>query len=512
MSKPQFSLTNFLPPGPVAASWIDDLTTPFPLLMGPFESGKTTSAIFKGPYWSTRVMPPCQDGVIRVKGTVIRDQFRPLYRTTLPSWFKWFPKDYPGSKFTGGDDRPANHKIRYQMPGGVILELDVDFYAVAGHRLEELLRGYETSWCWMNETDLLTDDVPGYMYGRCGRYPSPGLLPAHFQAKLQRGEWTLPRQVFGDLNPPDIEHWVYKRCVEHADQWPGYKLFRQPGGRSGRHENARFVSAAKYDEMARANSGDPLLIRRMVDGEFGYSRDGEPVYPEFNEDVHVASADLEPVPELPLIIGIDGGMGLHPAASLHQALPNGQWRQLDEVYIGRAGGDRFIEALLTTLEARYLRCPTLRAFIDPSAFYGADKDSGEMTFVDKLSKALGVVVDPAPSNELGFRHDAVRQLLRHTVDGRTPGFLVNKRCRMSIAGFVSYYRFLKRDPRATVTLDPTPQKNEHSHVHDAIQYAALGGRGYALVMAKGAAAGRVQMNNLAPGHTLLASGFDVMRV
>jgi hypothetical protein len=29
------------------------------------------------------------------------------------------------------------------------------------------------------------------------------------------------------------------------------------------------------------------------------------------------------------------------AASLHQALPNGQWRQLAEVYIGRAGGDRF---------------------------------------------------------------------------------------------------------------------------------------------------------------------------
>ena len=509
--KPEHSLTAFLPPGPVAAAWINDLTTPFPLIMGPFESGKTTSAIFKGPYWSTRVMPPCSDGVIRVKGTVIRDQFRPLYRTTLPSWFKWFPKDYPGSKFTGGDDRPANHKIRYQLPGGVILDMDVDFYAVSGHRLEELLRGYETSWCWMNEADLLTEDVPGYMFGRCGRYPSPGLLPDVYQQRLARGEWMMPRQVYGDMNPPDIEHWAYKRCVEEHEQWPGYKLYRQPGGRSGKHENARFVSTAKYHEMAAANKGDPLLIRRMVDGEFGYTRDGQPVYPEFSEELHKADKPLEPVPELPLIIGLDGGQGLHPAATLHQAMPNGQWRTLDECYIGRAGGDRFIEALLDLLEQRYRSCAQLMAFIDPSAFYGADKEAGELTFVDKLSKALGCVVDPAPSNELGLRHDAVRQTLRHMVDGRTPGRLVSPRCRMLIAGYVSYYRYLRRHPGASQTYDPQPQKNEHSHIHDSDQYAILGTRGRHLVMAKGAAAGRPQMGRSAPGPTTLAHGFDPMR-
>lgn len=509
--RPEFSLTNFVPPGPVAAAWIADLTTPFPLIMGPFESGKTTSAIFKGPYWSTRAMPPCQDGVIRVKGTVIRDQFRPLYRTTLPSWFKWFPKDYPGSKFTGGDDRPANHKIRYQLPGGVILDLDVDFYAVAGHRLEELLRGYETSWCWLNETDLVTDDVPGYMFGRCGRYPSPALLPASYQNKLASGEWTMPRQVFGDLNPPDIEHWVYKRCVEDTEKWPAYKLYRQPGGRSGKHENARFVSAAKYHQMAEANKGDPLLVRRMVDAEFGYSRDGEPVYAEFNDELHVAKAPIEPVPGLPLIIGIDGGQGLHPAASLHQATPDGQWRQLGEVYIGRAGGDRFIEALLTELELRYSRVLDMKVFADPSAWYGVDKESGELSFVDKLAKALGCSVEPAPSNELGLRHDAVRQTLRHMVSGRVPGFLVSPTCRMSIAGFVSYYRYLKRHPGASQTMDLVPQKNEHSHVHDSIQYAVLGARGRALVMDKAARAGRVGPGRAAPGPTTLASQFDPMR-
>ena len=511
MTKPELSPMNFQPPGPVAASWVADTETPFPLIMGPIESGKTTSAIFKGTWFSTRMMPPGQDGVIRVKGTVIRDQYRPLYRTTLQSWFKWFPKDYPGSKFTGGDDRPAQHHIRYQLPKGIILDMVVDFYAVAGHRLEELLRGYETTWSWLNEADLLTEDVPGYMYGRCGRYPSPGQLGPEHQRKLAAGEWAMPKQVFGDLNPPDIEHWIYKRCVENREIWPGYKLYRQPGGRTGKHENSRFVPAIKYQQMADANNGDPLYIRRMIDAEFGYSRDGEPVYSEFSEALHVADKPLEPVSGLPVIIGLDGGQGLHPAATLHQAMPDGQWRTLDEVSLGRVGSDRFIEALLTLLEAKYAHCDTFKAFIDPSAFYGADKESGELTFVDKLSRALGIVIDPAPSNELALRHDAVRQLLRHMIDGRRPGYLVSPNCRVTIAGFVAYYRYLKRDPRATVTLDPVPQKNHpHSDIHDSIQYGALGQRGRHIVMTKGSAAGRAGFNPKGfSDASVIKSNFDV---
>ncbi len=52
-------------------------------------------------------MPVCADGVIRARGVVTRDNYRSLQRTTLPSWFNQFPKDLPGAKFEGGQDRPS---------------------------------------------------------------------------------------------------------------------------------------------------------------------------------------------------------------------------------------------------------------------------------------------------------------------------------------------------------------------------------------------------------------------
>lgn len=78
---------------------------------------------------------------------------------------------------------------------------------------------------------------------------------------------------------------------------------------------------------------------------------------------------------------------------------------------------------------------------------------------------------PAPSNDPLRRVQAVERLLVT----RTPhgsGLLVDPdRCPVLFEGFERGYKFRRMQ---TGGLSPTPEKNEFSHIHDALQYAAMG--------------------------------------
>src|SRR5574337_1125687 len=155
MGESAFSIANYRPPGPVARAFIQS-TKIAPFIMGPVGSGKTTAAIFSNLRY-TALMPVCSDGVIRAKGVVVRSDYRTLWRTTLPSWWQWFPRDFPGSTFTGGPDRPSTHELPFTTPRGRKIELTVEFAALGSHRIEDALRGWEGSGAHMEEADLMEE-------------------------------------------------------------------------------------------------------------------------------------------------------------------------------------------------------------------------------------------------------------------------------------------------------------------------------------------------------------------
>src|SRR5690606_26335247 len=137
----------------------------------------TTCSNFRIPTTALR-MPPCQDGVIRIRGAVVHENFRTLYRTTLDSIFRFFPRDTPGFKFEGGQDRPFKFTMRFRTPGGKLLQIILDGFGVGAHSIEELLRGYQANFAWLSEADLLARKVPSFMYSRVaqGRYPGRSML------------------------------------------------------------------------------------------------------------------------------------------------------------------------------------------------------------------------------------------------------------------------------------------------------------------------------------------------
>ncbi len=450
-------VAQYVPPGPVAAAFLE-ASEQFLALMGPIGSGKTTAGLWRGvvvSFWQR----PGPDGVRRVKGAVIRSKYVDLWRTTLPSWRSWFPEGT--GKFTGGKDGPAEHVLQLRHPDGGLVELTVLFLALGDQVIEEALRGLEVTWAYVDELDLLGSAGFGFLFSRTGRYPS------------KRAGGCTWRGVWGTLNAPDIDNWVNADFVETAKE--GYRLFRQPGGTDPRAENLQNLPDGYYRDNMRGMQD--WEVRRFIHAQFGYSRDGKPVFPEFNDLLHVSPTALSAIGGARLVIGLDAGGT--PAGVVAQRMPNGQRRLLAELVTppdGVTGANRFATMLRALLDERFPGIPA-SAIADPSAAYGADRDAGEASWIETVSRGAGIAVQPAPTNALLPRLEAVRVPLTRVIDGRIPALLVDPSCRQIIRGFASEYRY-RRIAGPSGRFTDQPDKNGASHVMDAVQYVLLDGGGY----------------------------------
>lgn len=450
----------FEPPGPVAAGFMDSPAR-VKMIMGPEGSGKTSCCLLANVFMAVRQAPSPIDGVRRYKFAIIRDTYRQLEKTTIPSWNRWFPKDM-GQWVGGSGGQPATHTVLIEIDGVGRVEVIAEFIGLGEHKVEDVMRGWEGTSAYLNEADLLTHDVLTYVYGRCRRYPP----------KSEGGvtDWMVTL----DMNAPDDDNWTYDKFIDCPAE--GYAFFRQPSGFSPQAENLENLEDYYYTEKAK---GQPeWYVRRYIRNEFGYSREGKPVYPEWSDSRHVAARELKPVKGIPLVLGLDAG--LTPAAIINQHLPNGQWRTLDELVIGEGesvGPRRFAAMLEQLLIERYDGFQGT-AWADPSTEYGADAEGGEQTWLEivaEVLKKLGITVKPAPTQEIIARHEAVRGPLGRMIDGETPGYVLSPRCRVVRKGFNSGYRYRRRRGSGGPEYDPKPEKNAFSHPHDGLQYALSGG-------------------------------------
>jgi hypothetical protein len=106
------------------------------------------------------------------------------------------------------------------------------------------------------------------------------------------------------------------------------------------------------------------------------------------------------------LIGSDAGGS--PALVIGQFTPKGQMRWLDEL-VTKPGTSprRFAEYLIDLLQAKYRGLPIANALGDPSAFYGADRQAGELSYMEILSKAISVQFLPTVTNDPSARQESV---------------------------------------------------------------------------------------------------------
>lgn len=510
----KFNHFQFTPPGPVAAAYIVS-KGPIDLIMGPWGSGKTVGTVFKIARHSAVDAPICKDGVIHVRTAAIRDTYREMAKTALSSWHEFFPKKGPFTAqekdaYAGGQDRPVKHVLEWDVvrqwyrargvwePRMTKVRLEMEFGAIGEQNLDSFFKGYEITFGWMNECDLLNEDVPGRFYGRTGRYPPASEIMEWEGERLglvkdpDSGDESInvPRIVMGDYNPPDEANWTYKRHIEEPENWPGYNFFQQPSGLSPRAENRLGKARYKYEEEERQFGGpDSAEARRNVHGEYAAKRQGTVVYPGFQIMKHRAEEVLKPNPALPFYMGFDGGG--RPACGIGQFQPNGQFRGLREVTCPTdevTGPERFAAMVVDTLLRDFRGVPFGGAWGDPSDFQGADQVAGQLALMQIIGQALGISIYPTESNDIAMRTQAMAFYLKD-IDAHTPGSLWCPSCKMTVRGFVSQYHLTKHATEGkTDRLEIA--KNFHSHIMNAWEYLLYGFRGRAALQHEASRLGR----------------------
>lgn len=455
-------------PGPVAARFVAS-RAPVKGLMGPIGSGKTGANLMNHLYQAIEQPPSTRDGIRKYELAVVRDTYRQIWQSLLPSWFEWVPRTL--GHFTGSQDQPARHELRFRLPhDGTRIHFGVDFLAIGEHKVEDVLRGYQKTAFYLNEVDRLAIEVFHYVRGRCGRWP-----------RMDEGGPGWYGVTF-DLNAPDTDADVYDLFFGEEKE-PSFDVFIQPGGREPNAENLKNLPPGYYENQIK---GAPdWYVRRMVDNKFGASRDGKPVYPEYNDVRHTAETPLEANPAEKLHVGADAGG--HPAAAIVQRAPDGQWRVLAELCGEQGTGPhRFGDDLSRLLTERFpkhtRRDQDFEGWADPSSVYGADKKAGEDNWLEIVSKKTGIRFRPAPTNKLAPRIEAARVPLVRTIDGTAPGLIVSPRAPVIRKGFNSGYRYRRIQVPGETRWSEEPEKNASSHPIEALQYALLGGGEYADVM------------------------------
>jgi len=437
---------SYAPPGPVVRKFMQSGAF-VRGIRGPIGSGKSTACVMD---LLARAMAqaPSPDGIRRSRWAIIRNTYPELKTTTIKTWHQWVPPEVGRWQAEG----PPTHHIRTR-------DVDIEVMFLALDRPEDIrkLLSLELTGAWINEAREVPKAILDALTGRVGRYPG---------AMLGGATWC---GVIMDTNPPDSDHWWYRLAEEMHPE--GYEFFSQPAGDAPGAENVDNLPPGYY---ARAKAGkDEDWIKVYVRGEYGFVQDGKPVVHEYRDHVHCA--DLDPLPKVPLMVGID--FGLTPAAVIMQRRPNGVIAWLDELVAEDMGARRFGEVLKAKM-ARDFNGFAVEFVGDPAGDQRAQTDEST-PFI--MLRAVGVPARPASTNEFNVRREAIGAPLSRMVDG-SPGMVVHSRCTTARKGLAGGYCFRRVQVAGHERYHDVPEKNRFSHVVDAGGYGMLGlGEGSAVM-------------------------------
>lgn len=430
---------NYTPP-PTGAKFMQS-DARMRVLMGPVGSGKSVTSSFEVIRRASAQNPNSQ-GIRKTRCAVVRETARQLQDTTIKTFLDWFPPGQCGEYM-------RTTKTYFFKVGDV--ECEIMFRALDDADDVANLNSLELTFAWFNECRDIHPDIIDAMSKRIGRYPS----------KKDGGPtW---HGMWGDTNPPTMDTWWYyqmegldpKDAVSPNDN--GWAVFKQPSGRSIYAENIENLPEGYYDIQGRSDE----YVRVYIDGEYGLSSAGTPVYKYFRPDYHMAKSTLRHVNNgiRPIIVGMD--LGLTPAAVFGQQDPRGRALILDEAVSFDMGIQRFVRTVLKPII--YERFPGCQILIvtDPAGVQRAQTD--ERSAVD-IIKSEGFKVIPAKTNNISARINAVDDFLMRQVDG-DPAFLVDPRCTRLKSAMMGGYKFHSKNE----TID----KNKHSHIAEALQYLML---------------------------------------
>lgn len=474
------TVMDYIPDGEVLTDFLWDRSK-CGIIQGPIESGTSTACCHK--LWIlANEQEPDFDGVRRSRWIITRDTYKDLRETTIKTWLTWFPEKEWGPMAWS---EPMTHRLlRPHISGdGSMVDAEMIFLAIPDPDVaRRMLASFEITGWWRNEGQFVEKRVIDELMSRTARYPS-----------RRNGPGATWFGGFIDMNAPYEGHWIpymrgdvpipadftddQKQALKKPDNW---KFFMQPSGLleeivdgkivykpNPKAENQKHITEPYIEKIV---GKDKDWIDERIMSRTGIHSGGKPVYPMFFASDHVAERDLEPIPGIPIIVGLD--FGRDPAAVFCQC-PNGNWVVLSELIGSNESAEVFAPRVKRALAQKY---PGFKAEFggDPR---GADKGQNTETTAYDIFMANGMLVMPATTdNNPEMRRSALGAVLN-----RRNGLRISHSCTTVKVGLSGGYHYPKI--KGTGMFSERPKKNLYSHAVEALENAVLyGGEGDAIIM------------------------------
>jgi hypothetical protein len=375
------------------------------------------------------------------KWVLIRDTWENIRKSTLEEFFKWFPPGVMGTWH-------ATHKEFTWAEGiasGKVLFIGLDSPDDASKLMSLAIAGFGI-------------DEPAPAVG------SVGVDEMIFDVAMTRLRQEGMKWYGAKLaeNNPDEAHWTYKRFVG-SDEGPkdeGFVIW-QPHT----PENAINLPSDYYANLRKSLAHRPDLVRRFVEGDFGFQSVGKGVTPQWNDRIHLTQG-LIPYHGKDLYALWD--FGHNPTCIITQIDMHGHWNILDAV-VGEGIGtyELITDIVKPLLKERYGVRYSLRNIGDPA---GKQKDQSSIVNspVRTIIKELGGGWRSGPVKPLDGI-EPLRAVLTRTTAGR--GVVQVDRFRAAPVWHAlrgGWHFAVSR----TGLVSGVPFKDVHSHPGDAMRYGA----------------------------------------
>jgi hypothetical protein len=418
----------------------------YAFIIGPVGSGKTTGNFFKLIYHAQQQTPSPVDKVRRSRAVIVRNTFPQLRDTTIPSFSYWF-KDGEAGKWKATE---KNFLLRLND-----VECEVMFRAL--DTADDIARvlSLETTFVILDEFVQIPKEIVEALAARCGRYP-----PSKDGGATNWGMW-------GASNPGNEDDWWHDWLEDNDVRPTNCFFFKQPSGLSSEAENVdNLPGNTRYYTSLVTGKAD-AWVKQFVEAQWGYSIVGKPVVPTFNAKLHVAEKPLLYSPYLPLVAGLDPGLG-GSAFVFGQMDKFGRLLVLDELCQRDYGASRLLKDRLKPLLASRFPGADFVISPDPAAFARSQTD--EKAVVDIIRDAKYKVKVPDMNNQLPTRLEPIEHFTTRLTESG-PALLIDPRCKTLIRALRSGWRYtitLQGAQRGVVS--PEPMKNEYSHPGDGFAY------------------------------------------
>ena len=374
---------------------------------------------------------------------LVRDTWENLRATTMKTFFEWFP---PGIM---GEWQATNREF---------------------HWAEGVAKGY-VGFLGMDDPQDATKLMSREMAGVGMDEPAPAVTSAGIDEHIfdialsrlrQKGmNWYTVKLA---ENNPDESHWTYKRFVDPgtpaAEAIPGGFRVWQPQS----PENTKNLPSSYYAGLRQLWLHRPDLVRRFIDGEFGFQANGKAVTPQWSDKIHLA-VGLIPVKGNDLMLLWDWGH--NPTCIVSQKTPLGYWNILDAVVGEEIGAEELVEDVVRPLLQAKYKGYNLRHIGDPTG------ENREQTSIRRSPARLVTKLLPGPWTKGPVRPEdriePLRAILSRTTGGR--GVVQVDRDQATAVWYALRGGWHYHIARGGL-VSGMAVKDMHSHPGDAMSYGA----------------------------------------